>query len=147
MNIHDEAFAGLVVDSYAKLVGRPLVPYGVTSVAAWLYEASFGLLAHDASPDPVFVYANRTAQDHFEYGWHEFVGLPSRLSAGADDREERRLMLDSVRSKGYADGYRGMRVAKSGRRFWIDDTSVWNLVGPDGAAVGQAAMIRRWDGI
>ena len=48
----------------------------------WLYEhAPFGLLAHDTSADPRFVYANSTAQGCFGYAWEEFVGLPSRLSA------------------------------------------------------------------
>ncbi|ABW14794.1 conserved hypothetical protein [Parafrankia sp. EAN1pec] len=41
--------------------------------------APFGLLAHDASTDPLFVYANKTAQQRFEYTWDEFVGMPSRL--------------------------------------------------------------------
>jgi hypothetical protein len=85
-----------------------------------------------------------TAQERFEYSWDEFVGLPSRLSAGAQAREERRVFLDAVRLRGYADDYRGLRIAKSGRRFWIEDATVWNLVSPESALVGQAALIRRW---
>ncbi|MFD8646950.1 MEKHLA domain-containing protein [Streptomyces mirabilis] len=44
-------------------------------------DAPFGLLAHDTSADPIFIYANSTAQRCFEYTWHEFVRLPFRLSA------------------------------------------------------------------
>ncbi|MFG1926073.1 MEKHLA domain-containing protein [Cryptosporangium sp. NPDC048952] len=139
-----ENLAELLTSSYAKLVGGSLVPDDVADAAAWLYGAPFGLLAHDTSPDPVFVYANRTAQEHFEYGWDEFVGLPSRLSAGEEDRDARAALLDAVRRQGYTNDYRGPRVAKSGRRFWIDDVTVWNLITPTGDRVGQAALIRRW---
>jgi hypothetical protein len=49
-----------------------------------------------------------------------------------------------VRLRGYAGDYRGLRIAKSGRRFWIEDATVWNLVSPESVLVGQAALIRRW---
>ncbi|TQS41368.1 MEKHLA domain-containing protein [Cryptosporangium phraense] len=137
-------FAELLFASYAELIGDPLVPEGTPDPAAWLYEAPFGLLAHNTDPDPTFVYANLTAQHHFEYTWDEFVGLPSRLSAGEEDREARRVLLDGVRARGYSNDYRGPRVAKSGRRFWIADATVWNLV-TDAGLAGQAALIRRWE--
>jgi hypothetical protein len=140
------SFAGLLATSYATLTGEVLVPEDMsdTEAAASLYEAPFALLAHDTSPDPLFVYANLTAQECFEYGWDEFVGLPSRLSAVGQAREERRAFMDAVRLRGYAGDYRGLRIAKSGRRFWIEDATVWNLVSPESVLVGQAALIRRW---
>ena len=146
MTAQDVTFAKLLADSYAKLVGEPLVPATMTGAeaAVWLYQAPFGLLAHDTSPDPVFVYANHTAQKHFEYSWDEVIGLPSRYSAGEEDRAARRVFLDAVRSQGYTHQYRGLRVAKSGRQFWIDDVTLWNLVNPEATLVGQAALIRRW---
>ncbi|MGV9383648.1 MEKHLA domain-containing protein [Nonomuraea sp. NPDC003707] len=73
----------------------------------------------------------------------EFVGLPSRLSAEPDRREDRRALLDAVRRDGFATGYRGQRIAKSGGRFWIEDVTMWNLVDGDGLLVGQAATFRR----
>jgi hypothetical protein len=149
------SLAGLLVSSYAAVVGEPLpgVPgtpglAGLTDSAAadWLYAAPFGLLAHDESADPLFVYANLMAQEHFGYDWDEFVGLPSRLSAGGEAREARRVFMDAVRREGYADGYRGLRVAKSGRLFWIEDVTIWNIPDPSspGQLVGQAALIRGW---
>jgi len=128
------------------VVGEPLVPEGMSEAeaATWLYEAAFALLVQDASPDPLFVYANLTAQERFEYNWSEFVGLPSRLSAAEQAREERRVFLDSVRLRGYAGGYRGLRITKSGRHFWIEDATVWNVISVQSGVVGQAALIRRW---
>lgn len=142
----DADFADLLADSHARLVGESLVPECLrgAEAAAWLYDAPFGLLAHDMSPDPVFVYANRTAQERFGYDWDEFLGLPSRLSAESQDRQTRQALMDAVRRQGYADDYRGLRVTKSGRRFWIEGVTIWNLVGPDGEPAGQAALIRRW---
>jgi hypothetical protein len=146
MRARGASFAGILAVSYATVVGKPLVPEGMpdTEAAAWLYEAPFALLAHDTSPDPLFVYANLTAQERFEYNWDEFVGLPSRLSAGWQAREERRVFMDAVRLRGYAEDYWGLRITKSGRRFWIEDATVWNLISPQSALVGQAALIRRW---
>lgn len=147
MSARDASFSDLLAESYAKLVGEPLVPEGMSGdvAATWLYEAPFGLLAQDASPDPVFTYANLSAQERFGYSWDEFVGLPSRLSAAdGQAREERELFMDTVRRQGYADNYRGPRIAKSGRRFWIQETTVWNLVSSRSALFGQAALIRSW---
>ena len=147
MSTRDAWFADLLAESYAKLVGEPLVPEGMSGdvAAAWLYEAPFGLLAQDTSPDPLFTYANLSAQQRFGYSWDEFVGLPSRLSAaGGQARERRERFMDTVRRQGYADNYRGPRIAKSGRRFWIQETTVWNLVNSRSALFGQAALIRSW---
>lgn len=140
------AFAHLLSRSFAEVMGTELVPDEISEQAAasLLYMAPFGLLAQDMSADSLFVYANLAAQKLFEYSWDEFVGLPSRLSAGEQDRAERQVFMDSVRRNGYADGYRGLRVAKSGRCFWIEDTTVWNVVSPESGMVGQAALIRHW---
>jgi PAS domain S-box-containing protein len=142
----DGPFADLLADSYARLLGEPLLPGGErgAEAAAALYDAPFGLLAHDTAPDPAFVYANRTAQHLFGYARSEFLGLPSRLSAGAQDRDSRAAFMESVLLKGYATGYRGPRVTKDGRTFWIEDVTLWNLTTPAGAPAGQAALIRRW---
>ena len=113
--------------------------------AGWLYEAApFCVLAHDTAADPVFTYANRAAQRCFEYSWAEFTALPSRLSAEAPDRDARQHLLDQVSRQGYASGYRGVRVARSGRRFWIEDGTVWQLIDAAGVVHGQAATFPRW---
>lgn len=145
---HDVAFARLLLSSFRRLTGAPLCPPGVPrdgDTARWLYEdAPFGLLAHDTAADPVFVYANTTAQRCFEYTWEEFVRLPSRLSTAPEGQRDRDDFVRSVAEHGYASGYRGMRTARSGRRFWIEDVTMWNLVDDDGSHHGQAAVFRSW---
>jgi len=142
----DAAFAELPRWSFERVVGAALLPPGVagTDEARWLYvDAPFVLLAHDTSVDPLFVYANRAAQACFEYGWDEFVGMPSRPSTEAPNRSERQRFTEGVLPRGYVDHYRGPRIANSGRRFRIDDTTVWNLVDADGALHGQATLVHR----
>jgi MEKHLA domain-containing protein len=139
----DPDFFGLLAGSHARLVGRPLVPPGRD--APWLYhEAPFAVLAHDTSPDPRFIYANQTAQDCFGYDWPTITALPSRLSAEAPNRAERQALLDAVARDGFATGYRGLRIARSGERFWIEDGVVWQLIDRDGTVRGQAATFARW---
>ena len=143
MTAHDEQMGLLIIASFRQVTGRRLIdpPAG----SRWLYEsAPFALLAHDRSDDPRFIYANKTAQDCFGYSWEEFIGMPSRLSAQAPEREERQRFLDSVSAQGFIDNYRGLRIAKSGRRFWIEDATVWQLVLSDGEHLGQAAVFRSW---
>jgi MEKHLA domain len=77
-------------------------------------------------------------------GWDEIVSLPSRLSAEPVDREERQKLLDDVARQGFATGYSGLRIAKSGRRFWIEDGVVWQLIDEDSAVRGQAATFAKW---
>jgi len=138
----DDAFA-LIVASYRQVTGKELVDHPFDG--RWLYEsAPFALLAHDRSDDPRFFYANKTAQACFGYSWQEFIGMPSHLSAEAPNREERQRLLDSVSTKGFIDSYRGLRIAKSGRRFWIENAIVWQLVRANGEHAGQAAMFHSW---
>ena len=130
--------------SHRALVGAALVPLDGDAGARerWLYaEAPFGLLAHDGAADPRFVYANRTAQRWFECGWDDLVGRPSRESAGPEDQAERDRLLADVARRGWSDGYRGVRVARTGQRFRIEDVLMWNLLDDAGRRCGQAARI------
>jgi MEKHLA domain-containing protein len=147
---YDSDFFGLLVSSYRRTVGAEPAflepgPAGQRPSAAWLYdEALHPVLAHNTDPDPRFIYANKAAQACFEYGWDEIVSLPSRLSAEPVDREGRQRLLDDVARRGFATGYSGLRIAKSGRRFFIEDGVVWQLIDEDGAVRGQAATFAKW---
>jgi PAS domain S-box-containing protein len=143
----DLVFVGLLSGSYLRLLKESLAPADLEPMAAarWLYEeAPFCLLAHNTSPDPRFVYANRAAQTCFGYSWDEMTRLSSRLSAEAPNRAERQHLVEAVTLDGFATGYRGLRIAKSGRRFWIEDVTMWQVTDDAGAVLGQAATYRRW---
>lgn len=128
--------------SYEKLTGRAMpVP------AEALYAAPFALVAHGNQPDPVFCYANLTAQTLWEMDWERFTRTPSRLSAEADDgiQTERQALLKAALAKGYIADYAGIRISASGRRFHIKNTTLWNVMDADGTKLGQAALIPQWE--
>lgn len=143
----DLHFFQLLSDSYTRLLKRLLVPVselGTEEAARWLYEkAPFALLVHNTAPDPTFIYGNRAAQKRFEYDWDELTALPSRLSAEAPLRDERKDFLDRVTRNGFIDNYRGVRITKNGKRFWIEDSVVWQFTDAHGQSLGQAAIIPR----
>ncbi len=133
----------ILLESYRRVVGKSLVPAGLTDVEAalWLYEdAPCCVLAHNTDADPRFTYANKAAQRRFEYSWSEFTALPSRLSAEEPNRTERQHLLSRVARDGFADGYKGLRISRSGRRFLIEDGTVWQLTDSRGVLHGQGAM-------
>jgi PAS domain S-box-containing protein len=142
----DPEFFALITQSFDRIVGMPLVPNGKSP--DWLYEdAPFVVLSHNTQPDPRFIYANRAAQSCFGYSWEEFITLPSRLSAEEPNRAERQRLLDAVTTNGFIDNYRGVRITKSGRRFWIEKAIVWQLVDDHGQLLGQAATFSTWSNV
>lgn len=142
----DPAFFDLLAGSYARILGKPLVPdpMPVAEATAWLYKhAPFAILAHNTAPDPVFIYGNKAAQQRFEYDWDAITNLPSRLSAEAPNREERQRFLERVQRLGYESGYKGVRITRSGKRFMIEEATLWQMFDADGVLHGQAVIIPR----
>lgn len=138
--------AVLLITSFKRLTGGELLP-GIKyeeGIGRLLYEAPFALVSHDTADVPVFNYANLTAQRLFEMDWERITGIPSRESAVATDRSAREKLMAQVARDGFMQGYTGMRVSASGKRFRIEDTTIWNLVDAYGHYHGQAAKINRW---
>ncbi len=129
----------LIVESYRRLTGKPLLTDPGEDLVRAMWEAPFAIVAHGTEADPVFFYGNRYALQCFEMSFDEFARLPSRFSAEPLAREARERLLARVTSQGYVDDYSGMRIASSGRCFMIENGTVWNLVEESGARHGQAA--------
>lgn len=132
------ALIALIIESFERLLRRPLVVPGDDPVAA-LWEAPEAVVAHGTEDDPVFFFGNRAALAAFECDVAAFTAMPSRLSAEAPLREERQMLLDRVSRGGFIDDYAGMRISATGRRFRIENAVVWNLVDAAGQHCGQAA--------
>jgi len=133
-------------NSLYRLTGRDLA-HGLDAsegLELAVRRAPYVLVAHDRSPDPVFVYGNDTALALFEMDWWTFTSLPSRMSAEPDEQHERERLLQGVAERGYVSDYRGVRVSASGRRFVIEDAVVWDVVDDHGNVRGQAALFDRW---
>lgn len=133
----------LIADSFARLLGRPLADPDADPVCA-LWQAPAVIVAHGTEPDPRFFFANRAALVRFEATPEQFLGMPSRFSAEAPLREERQALLDRVACDGFIADYAGVRISARGRRFRIEQATVWNLIDPAGAVHGQAACFDQW---
>ncbi len=133
----------LIVESYQRLTGKPLIknaPEEINALREAIWHAPRAIVAHGTQNDPIFFYGNRLALQLFEMSFEEFARLPSRLSAEPLGQEARVKLLEQVTRQGYVDGYSGMRIASSGRRFMIVETTVWNLTDAAGVLHGQAAV-------
>lgn len=128
-------WAERIVRSYEAATGTPLCP------AVELYDLDAAVLCHDTADDPLFVYANRTAQRLWERDWPDFIGWPSRLTAPPAARAER---AEALASAGVVRGYRGVRINRSGRLFEVRAALIVTVTDDSAARVGQAAVIPTW---
>ncbi len=141
--------AELIVSSLFRMTGRDLVDPTLSHKDRYrsLFEAPFAVVSHNTEADPVFNYGNKVALKLFEMKWVEFINFPSRFSAEPKIREERQQLLARVTENGFIKNYKGVRISSSGKRFFVEDSIVWNMVDENGVYRGQAAVLYRWSKI
>ncbi len=137
--------AELLISSYHRWTGKDLVKQEQSSEDIYraLFEAPYGVVAHNTEDDSIFNYGNRTALRVLEMEWLGFTNLASRKSAEPVNRVEREQFLARVTKHGFIDDYRGVRISSTGKRFRIEDATVWNIVDRKGLYCGQAAVFYR----
>jgi len=135
-----------LLDSFHHWTGRELIGRSgsMEDRAHALFEAPFVVVSHGTDPDPILNYGNQAALDLWEMGWEQFTQTPSRHTAQPLNQEERAAMLRIAGQQGYFEGYRGVRIASTGRRFLVEDATVWNVLDPSGRCIGQAATFGHW---
>ncbi len=140
------AHAACLLTSFRHWTGKDLIGPSLSpeAQARELFNAPFAILSHDTAPDPVLNYANQTGLRLFGLNWDELITMPSRLTAQVLEQAERARLLSQVSARGYIDDYRGIRIAKSGRRFLVERATVWNLLDESGGFYGQAATFSEW---
>ncbi len=145
-NAHLVAHVNLLLDSFRRLTGRHLLDANSAGATAakTIFYAPFVIVSHDMADDPVFNYANQTALELFEMRWIDFTALPSRQSAEAPNQDERARLLTEVSVNGFISNYSGIRISASGRKFFIQQATVWNLIDIHGNKHGQAATFSHW---
>lgn len=131
-----------LLKSYKRWMGKDLLVS--SSHASDLAQAPFVLVSHGIEVDPILNYGNEKALQLWEMTWEQFTKTPSRLTAEAMNREERALLLERVTRFGYIDDYSGIRISSTGKRFKIEQATVWNVFDEDENYCGQAAMFREW---
>jgi len=127
--------------SYKKRTGEKLLTGDVMvhDAAKALFNAPFCCASHDA--EDTFNYGNKAALALWELGWEEFVGMKSTRSADEEDsatQEERRALLDKAASEGLITNYSGVRMSSTGKKFRIENATVWTMTNAAGDKTGQA---------
>jgi MEKHLA domain len=112
--------------------------------ASELFYAKFVVVSHDTAPDPIFNYGNQAALDLWEFDWQQFTALPSRLSAEPLAQIHRDRLLQEVKNQGYIANYRSIRITRTGKRFWVENATIWNVTDENGKCLGQAATFSKW---
>ena len=72
---------------------------------------------------------------------------PARQSAEAVNWERRQKLLEQVAQHGFVDDYQGVRISAAGKRFRIEQTTIWNVVDEKNVYRGQAAVIFHWSAL
>lgn len=138
-----EQHARLILESYERLLGKPLMNIiAGEGIASQLYDAPIVVLSHGTEMDPILNYGNRAALKLWEMDPEAFTRTASRHTAEPLIQEDRKRFMQAVNEKGYIDGYSGIRISSSGRRFRIENAVVWNLTNEAGVYQGQAAAFR-----
>lgn len=140
------AQTGLLLSSYRRLFGRDLIERGRDGEedAARLFAAPFAVLSHGTENDPVLNYANAFALILWEMTAEQLIVTPSRLTAEPMLQAARQQLLAETARNGFMTGYSGVRISATGRRFRIEDVTLWNLSDAGSLARGQAAAFARW---
>jgi len=142
-----EQHVTLLVESYEKICLKTFpIARSEKGLSYDLYHnPDYVLVSHGIESDPVFNYANLSAQALWKMDWNEFTRLPSRKSAKADKVEQREELLKAAIAKGYIDDYEGIRIDKTGKEFLIINVVLWNLIDKNGIRHGQAAIFNAWE--
>lgn len=136
-----------LLNSFRHWVGRELIARSgsIPHDAEALFTAPFVVVSHGREPDPVLNYGNQAALRLWEMEWDQFTRTPSRMTAEPVHREERRRILEMAQTRGYVEGYRGVRISATGRRFLVIDAILWNVLDEHGCCLGQAATFQNWE--
>jgi len=137
--------AALLLSSHRQLLGRDLLApsQDAAETARRLFLAPFAVLSHDGGEDPVLNYVNRYVMKLWESDWATLTAMPSRLTAEAMHRTQRAEFLAASRARGFVEGYSGVRISTTGRRFRIENATIWTVPGARGTPAGQAATFSR----
>ena len=146
--MHDSDAAWLtrateILDSFRRRLGRDLVERSGDPAedARRLFDLPLAILAHDTSPQPLLDWVNRAAAEAFDATPETLLGRPSADTAPADAKAGRRTLFEELATRGFVTGYSGVRISLTGRRFIIDDVTVFEVTDASGRPAGHAAVI------
>ncbi|HIK38626.1 MAG: MEKHLA domain-containing protein [Geminocystis sp.] len=139
----------ILLDSYKDLFGKELIERSKDALkdSENLFHADFVVFSHNTNPDPLYNYANKKGLQLWEMTWEELVKTPSRTTTEPLLREERERLLKQTAEKGFVCNFKGIRISKTGKKYYIKDITLWNLRDEKGLFCGQAATFSQWEKI
>jgi phosphoribosylanthranilate isomerase len=131
----------MLLRSYRHWLKEDLIPMSADPMdnAYRLFHADRAVLSGTADEDQILNFGNLTTLRLWEMDWDTLTRMPSRYTAEPMHRDEREAFLKRVRENGYVDDYQGIRISSTGKRFRIEQATVWNLIDDKGVYCGQAA--------
>lgn len=140
------SWIGLILDSYRHWTGEELIDRTGTlhDQSHGLFHAPIVVASHGTEVDPVLNYGNALALQLWEMNWQEFVTTPSRLTAEPVNQAERAGMLHQAATQGLIRDYQGIRISRTGKRFLVEQATVWNVLDQHHHKIGQAVSFSTW---
>ncbi len=137
----------LLLRTYCERTGRHLIePSGDVELDSQrLFEASFVVVSGGAEAEQILNYGNMTALGLWEMDWDTLTQTPSKETAEPVHQAQRAEFLRQVKATGFIDDYAGIRISRTGRRFRIQQATVWNVTDASGLYLGQAATFSAWE--
>ena len=134
-----------LMHSYKHWTGKSLLDVSGTpeEIAQALFEAPFVLASHGMEPDPILNYGNRMALQLWELSWEEFTRIPSCKAADEAVQDERNGQLAQTTTKGFHN-FPAIRITSTGKRFQIEQVTMWNILDDQNQQCGQAALFYKW---
>ena len=135
-----------LLNSYQKLLKRELIhrTSNPQEESERLFLAPFVVASHGIDSDPIYNYGNKVLLELWERDWQQLTSMPSRLSAEKILREERQQILEATSQHGYLKNYQCIRISRTGKRYKINDITLWNVIDDQGSFCGQAATFSQW---
>lgn len=134
-----------LVRSFHRWTGELLVSAsGDCDSARLLFEAPFVLLSHGTEADPILNYGNQAALQLWQTHWEQLTQMPSRLTAEPTERQARAELLAQATKAGLIENYQGIRITRTGRRFFIENAVIWDVLDESDTCCGQAAKFTDW---
>jgi MEKHLA domain len=136
----------ILLDSYQRLIGKELMERDRSPIiqSQLLFSAPFVVVSHDTQADPQLNYGNQTALELWELDWSSFIKTRSKDTAEPVNQAMRQQMLAQAQIQGFIQDYQGVRISRSGKRFYINQATIWNLTDDQGKSCGQAATFGNW---
>ena len=140
---------GLYLMNYLELLAKSYKHFLKKNLITNLNDlntANFVCASHYYYEDePKFIYGNQAALKLWELDQESFIGMPSKFTAEAVEREDRQKLLDEVNKNGYIKNYSGIRISSTGKRFMIKDAVVWNVLNEQEQTIGQAVKFEDYE--